>query len=709
MKKIQNDIYKNYKHLKLTTDEVKNECTTRLQKIEYTKSQKFIKDFFSPKNPLNGILINHSVGAGKTATAVYTAHGFENDYQIIWVTNRTLKQDMWKNVIGDMSAHPLFRDYKGQIPVTPAGQKRLFNKLTGRVWLQPLSYEQLSNALHIKYKFGKETIPVLTKLGEQLRNRNRDPLWKTLLIVDEAHNITKNIKDYNIIKDAIKDSYAMSGKDSVRLLLLTATPVNNDISEFTELIDLLTPKKMYRSNNELIGYVNRTTGELNNKGKKYFNEIGKYISYLNVKNDKNKFAQVSKLSIDIIISQPRLAARNIELDKEEIENLKGECSIMRYNSLLKSYSKLNLPIDIIIELMQNSLLKMTIKDIKILVNHDSRIKECKTKTKDEKKQCTDNVKKNFSVAKKNLKTISNTCKNNAKQIKKDLKFSIKENKSIIKIHKNFLNSKKIDSKEKILMLPKQMIKMRLYEHPDFFNNMEHNRNYYNTSPKLKTLLETIRNLDRRDYIKYNNNFKHAIFINKNGYNMKILLSCLIANGFESIIKHRIVNGKTRLYITNNIPNTNKNLAILSSSALFRSKQTKTLINNVLSLFNARPGNIYGNNARFIIIDSGFLEGVDLFDVKYLHVLDDALFKPEMEQLIGRVTRYCGQKGLQFTPNKGWEVKVIEYTTKFDEYKTKEHILKERIELLGLNNDITKIQSAFTKGIKDYAFDKKINQ
>ena len=64
--------------------------------------------------------------------------------------------------------------------------------------------------------------------------------------------------------------------------------------------------------------------------------------------------------------------------------------------------------------------------------------------------------------------------------------------------------------------------------------------------------------------------------------------------------------------------------------------------------------------RFIILDSGFKEGIDLFDVKYVHIFEPSLTVADLKQTIGRATRTCGQKGLNFEPNVGWPLFVYNY-------------------------------------------------
>jgi hypothetical protein len=86
---------------------------------------------------------------------------------------------------------------------------------------------------------------------------------------------------------------------------------------------------------------------------------------------------------------------------------------------------------------------------------------------------------------------------------------------------------------------------------------------------------------------------------------------------------------------------------------------------MMTLMNERPANINGANMRIIILDSGYKEGLDVFDVKYMHILEPLVTKAEYTQVIGRGTRYCGQSGLPFVPDVGWPLNIYRYNLKYD--------------------------------------------
>ena len=111
---------------------------------------------------------------------------------------------------------------------------------------------------------------------------------------------------------------------------------------------------------------------------------------------------------------------------------------------------------------------------------------------------------------------------------------------------------------------------------------------------------------------------------------------------------------------------NNNFYLLSSVSVFDQPISVPLKKEILKNFNSRPDNIYGKNARIIVMDSGFKEGIDLFDIKYVHIFEPSTVAADQKQVIGRGTRTCGQKGLDFHPQQGWPLHVFVYDLQIPE-------------------------------------------
>lgn len=256
--------------------------------VSFTPTQDFVRHYFQPSSAYKGILFWHSVGTGKTCSAIATATtSFDMEgYTILWVTRHTLKADIWKNMYKQVCSIDIQNKIKAGL-VLP---KKVRNtQYISKNWLEPISYKQFSNMLLKRNKIYNEMVR---------RNGAEDPLKKTLLIIDEAHKlysptVAKNEKpDTDILEKMIQNSYNKSGADSTRVLLMTATPFTEDGMEMMKLMNLLredekldvdfaTFSRKYLDND----------GYFTERGRKMFqNEISGYISYLNRSQDARNFA-----------------------------------------------------------------------------------------------------------------------------------------------------------------------------------------------------------------------------------------------------------------------------------------------------------------------------------------------------------------------------------------------------------------------------------
>lgn len=210
---------------------------------------------------------------------------------------------------------------------------------------------------------------------------------------------------------------------------------------------------------------------------------------------------------------------------------------------------------------------------------------------------------------------------------------------------------------------------------------------HEASPKLEQLFRIIEQVDANDMATHGKYFKHFIFsdVKEQGYGAKIIASAFIADGYYNLLEaKKIPNQKALRLSLNETSAEEKNFAfgVLSSTALFKADFNQKFKKQVLSTYNKRPDNIHGENMRFIILDSGFKEGIDLFDVKYVHIFEPSMTIADLKQTIGRATRTCGQKGLNFEPNVGWPLYVYNYYIAIPD-EIKEEFKASNIEALGI--------------------------
>jgi hypothetical protein len=263
--------------------------------ITLTPTQNFLKHYFIPSNPIKGMLLWHSTGSGKTCSAIAAASNeFDKEgYTILWVTRTTLKNDIWKNMF-DQVCHEVIRTKlsSGEIAMPSEQPKRM--KLLSQSWrIRPMSYKQFSNLVSKQNQLYDSLVKI---------NGPADPLRKTLIIIDEAHKLygsgdLSSIErpDMKALQASLLNSYAVSGRDSVRLLLMTATPITTNPLEMIQLLNLCKPigEQIPTDFDDFsTKYLSEDTGKFSALGMKlYLDDIAGHVSYLNREKDARQFSQ----------------------------------------------------------------------------------------------------------------------------------------------------------------------------------------------------------------------------------------------------------------------------------------------------------------------------------------------------------------------------------------------------------------------------------
>lgn len=325
----RNFIKNHFKEYKWAGVEIKNECGTKeevgpkKELVSFTPTQNFVRKYFTPELAYKGMLAYHSVGSGKSCTGIATASSsFESaGYTIIWVTRHTLKDDLWKNMF-DQVCDLILRDKieKGlKIPKDRGARLKLVSKQ----WLMPMSYKQFANMLEGRNEF-------YHKLVE--RNGKEDPLRKTFVVIDEIHKLyTPDLKaqerpNVEKLKTLIHNSYTLSKKDSVRLLLMTATPILDDPTSLIRILNFirLPDQQLTEDLGEFMKEYCDTNGYFTEEGgQRFLNEIVGMISYLNRSEDIRQFAYPVFENVLVPLSSSVVKKPNIEI--QELQDRMGEC------------------------------------------------------------------------------------------------------------------------------------------------------------------------------------------------------------------------------------------------------------------------------------------------------------------------------------------------------------------------------------------------
>lgn len=288
-----------------------------------------------------------------------------------------------------------------------------------------------------------------------------------------------------------------------------------------------------------------------------------------------------------------------------------------------------------------------------------------------------NIKKLLERRLENLSSLENLLpskfiKYDASCIRKYSNFSFPKDYKLFYDFIDYFPSKKLITKKKLSTVTKIQDYLRKLHNQDMYNDFIDTLRL--VSPKTLTLLDKIEELDNKDMAQYGKKFKHFIFSDSKSSmgGVKLLASALIASGLKLGYHANPKIGKKhwdKLELLSNAQLSSSkfnNFYMLCSKSVYDDSISVANKKEILARFNERPDNVYGENIRIILMDGGFKEGIDLFDIKYVHIFEPTLTQADQKQVIGRGTRTCGQKGLDFHPQKGWPLYVYVYDLKMED-------------------------------------------
>lgn len=172
--------------------------------------QKFLSNFINPLTNYNSILVYHSVGVGKTLTGISIAETFKEYFKIVvFLKNKNLKYNFWKELTGICSN---YFDTKQEYLIYHNKTHPEHQDIKARI-------DKKINKYYTFYTYG------------ELSTRQIN-LSNTIVIVDEIHNVTGN-EIYTSLIGLLRNSV------NIKTVLLSATPVADNIQEIFEIANLL--------------------------------------------------------------------------------------------------------------------------------------------------------------------------------------------------------------------------------------------------------------------------------------------------------------------------------------------------------------------------------------------------------------------------------------------------------------------------------------
>lgn len=210
-------ILKNYrKYVLKKIEKNKNEdpCNTNINKDSLREYQTFLSAYLNYESPYRSILVYHSMGSGKTTTAI-------NIYNILY--NYTPGWNVFILIKASLKDDPWMKD---------------LNR-----WLSEDDKEhRMKNIIFIHYDSPYADDNFIDAI------KTVDASKKNLFIIDEAHNFIRNVysnitsregKRAQVIYEYIIQDY--KDNDHTRIVLLSGTPAVNNPYEFALIYNMLRP------------------------------------------------------------------------------------------------------------------------------------------------------------------------------------------------------------------------------------------------------------------------------------------------------------------------------------------------------------------------------------------------------------------------------------------------------------------------------------
>lgn len=262
------------------------------REVKLTESQTLVSNYINSNTPYTGILIYWGTGVGKTCAAIAIAEKFKPMVEKygtrihVLVPGPLNKQDFLYQII-KCTGETYLKMYDDRTVYQSEAEKNRNAKNIINIINQ--YYRIMSYSSFYKKVLGekiKEKIIVgdkikisnrKTETGEYDREVSSDRIYNldnTLLIADEAHNLTGN--DRGIAFKKIIES-----SKNLKIVLMSATPMKNFADEIVELINYLRPADKQMERDKIFSGLRSHQMEFKPGGREYLRTMVRgYISYL---------------------------------------------------------------------------------------------------------------------------------------------------------------------------------------------------------------------------------------------------------------------------------------------------------------------------------------------------------------------------------------------------------------------------------------------
>lgn len=202
--------------------------------MELSTYQTVIRNFLSNETPYNGLLLFHGLGTGKTCSAITVSESHR----------RFLKQSGLPRFIYILGGGNIQSNFKKQFfqesNLIKQGDEWTYKGCVGNALLREINasdmtkemiVEKINELIHRHYRFMG-----YRKFANYIQQlKHIEELEHSMIVIDEAHNIKDESKGFT----PSKALDLVTKKTTVKLLLLSATPMFNDPGEIIWMLNLL--------------------------------------------------------------------------------------------------------------------------------------------------------------------------------------------------------------------------------------------------------------------------------------------------------------------------------------------------------------------------------------------------------------------------------------------------------------------------------------
>ena len=261
------------------------------REFSLSEHQNFLSNYINPNTPYRGALIFHGTGTGKSCLAIAAAEKFidiiiKYNTKIYILVNGPLHRENWydelmtctgeKYKVYDDKTTLKSDDYEAHVKKIAFNNiKQYYKIITYRGFYRRVLGEKIIEKQVVGDKL--KIVYRKTNEGEYERDTSVDKIYNlnnTLLIVDEAHNLTGN--DYGeAVKKIMKESI------NLKILLLTATPMKNLADDIIELINYIRPPNDPLVRDKIFNNHYNHEMDFKSGGKEYLAKmVSGYVSHL---------------------------------------------------------------------------------------------------------------------------------------------------------------------------------------------------------------------------------------------------------------------------------------------------------------------------------------------------------------------------------------------------------------------------------------------